>query len=65
MARHHVHLTENREVAGAVGQRYGKLIMLEINLGKMSEDGFLFFKTANGVWLVESVPVKYIKESET
>ncbi len=65
MARHHVHLTENREVAGAVGQRYGKLIMLEIDSGKMSEDGFLFFKTANGAWLVESVPIEYIKESET
>lgn len=65
MARHHVHLTENREVASAVGKRYGKLIMLEINSEKMSEDGFIFFKTANGVWLVESVPVEYIKESET
>ncbi len=65
MARHHVHLTENREVASAVGKRYGKLIMLEIDSEKMSEDGFIFFKTANGVWLVESVPVEYIKESET
>jgi putative RNA 2'-phosphotransferase len=65
MARHHVHLTENREVASAVGKRYGKLIMLEIDSEKMFEDGFIFFKTANGVWLVESVPVEYIKESET
>lgn len=65
MSRHHVHLTENHEVARAVGRRYGKLILLEIDSTKMSENGFTFFKTANGVWLVESVPVKYLKESDT
>lgn len=65
MARHHVHLTENREIAGAVGRRYGKLIMLEIDSRQMAEDGFKFYKTANGVWLVESVPANYLKECET
>lgn len=65
MARHHVHLTENREIARSVGQRYGKLIMLEIDSRQMAEDGFEFYKTANGVWLVESVPAKYFKDSET
>lgn len=65
MARHHVHLTENRMIAGAVGRRYGKLVKLEIDSRQMAEDGFEFYKTANGVWLVESVPAKYLKERET
>ena len=65
MARHHVHLTENQAVACAVGQRYGKLILLEIDSKSMTEDGYIFFKTANGVWLVESVPIEYIKEIDS
>ena len=62
MSRHHVHLTENREVAGAVGRRYGKLVLLEIDAKQMAIDGFEFYRTANGVWLVESVPLIYLKE---
>jgi len=30
MARHHVHLTEDLEVANAVGRRYGKLLFLKL-----------------------------------
>ena len=61
--RHHVHLSESNAVAAAVGQRYGKLVLLEIDSHKMFEDGFQFYKTANNVWLVEKVPVKYIREN--
>ena len=65
MARHHVHLTENHEITDAVGRWHGKLIMLEIDSRQMAEDGFKFYKTANGVWLVESVPANYLKKCKT
>lgn len=60
MNRHHVHLTENRATASAVGMRYGKLVLLEVNAARMQMDGFVFYRTENDVWLVESVPTKYI-----
>ncbi|VUD68794.1 RNA 2'-phosphotransferase [Thalassocella blandensis] len=60
--RHHVHLTEAESVAKSVGSRYGKPILLRINSLDMHADGFSFYKTANNVWLVESVPPKYINK---
>jgi putative RNA 2'-phosphotransferase len=59
--RHHVHLSERRDTAAAVGSRHGKLIMLEVASGPMHRDGIPFFRTPNGVWLTDSVPVQYLK----
>lgn len=60
--RHHVHLSTSASVARAVGQRYGKPVLLEVQALKMHQEGHLFFKTANGVWLVEAVPPQYLRE---
>ena len=62
MERHHVHLTESQAVAQNVGSRYGKPVILSIAAKEMYVDGFVFFKSANNVWLVDNVPVKYISE---
>lgn len=59
--RHHVHLSVSESVAMSVGQRYGTPVLLEIAAGKMFRDGFEFFRTANNVWLVDHVPVRYLK----
>lgn len=61
--RHHVHLTESRAVAQAVGSRFGKAVILVIAARRMQVDGYVFFKTANNVWLVDHVPVSYIAQS--
>ncbi len=58
--RHHVHLSESVAVAKAVGGRYGKPVLLKIDTRKMVEDGFVFYKTANNVWLVDHVPPEYM-----
>lgn len=58
--RHHVHLTESEQVAKAVGSRYGKPILLKVNAGKMHDDGAIFYRSANNVWLVETVPTTAI-----
>ena len=35
-------------------------VVLKINAGEMSRDGFAFGKTENHVWCTESVPADYI-----
>ena len=61
--RHHVHLSESLNVASAVGQRYGKLVMLQIDAKAMHENGYLFYRSANNVWLVDTVPACYISKA--
>ena len=59
MNRHHVHLSENQNTAAAVGRRYGKLALLKIDAKKMHQNGFVFYKSDNDVWLVDNVPVEF------
>lgn len=59
--RHAVHLSEDVETAIAVGSRRGEFEVFVINSGLMHFDGYKFQQSANGVWLTESVPAKYIK----
>jgi putative RNA 2'-phosphotransferase len=61
MGRHHVHLSAERETAVRVGQRHGKPVVFSVDTGRMVADGYTFFVSANGVWLVESVPVQYLR----
>jgi len=61
MARHHVHLSIDTETARKVGSRHGKPVIFEINTAAMLAGGFEFFVSANGVWLVESVPPEFLK----
>ena len=58
--RHHVHLSPDAETAGSVGRRHGKPVVLEVAAGAMHTSGFLFYRTANGVWLTEHVPPAYL-----
>ncbi len=60
MNRQHVHLSADNDTAIKVGARRGKPIILEIDTGKMNEDGFEFFKSKNGVWLTDHVLPDYI-----
>lgn len=62
MQRHHVHLSASAAVARNVGSRYGKPVLLEVKAKAMHDEGFVFFKTANNVWLVDNVPIHYINE---
>jgi putative RNA 2'-phosphotransferase len=60
MGRHHVHLSADRETAARVGQRHGKPVVFVVDAGRMAADGFTFHVSANGVWLVDSVPAQYL-----
>ncbi|MBX3253822.1 MAG: RNA 2'-phosphotransferase [Chitinophagaceae bacterium] len=59
-SRQHVHLSATEETAKAVGSRHGKPVILTIRAKEMSAKGYLFFLSANQVWLTEQVPVEYI-----
>lgn len=58
--RHHVHLSADATTAKAVGQRYGKSVILKIDSGSMSKKGYVFFLSDNNVWLTEHVPEQFI-----
>jgi putative RNA 2'-phosphotransferase len=60
--RQHVHLSEKLETATKVGARHGKPVILIVNAKQMQEDGFLFYKSENNVWLTDNVGVKYISK---
>jgi putative RNA 2'-phosphotransferase len=60
MQRHHVHLSAGTAAAMEVGARYGKPALLTIRSAAMHEAGFVFYRSSNGVWLVEEVPVEFI-----
>ena len=58
--RHHVHLSIETSTAKEVGSRYGKPIVLEIDAKSMTEQGHVFFKSENGVWLTDKVAPEFI-----
>jgi putative RNA 2'-phosphotransferase len=58
--RHHVHMSADTDTAMKVGQRHGKPVILTVKAGSMEQDGFVFYLSANGVWLTEHVPVQYL-----
>jgi putative RNA 2'-phosphotransferase len=59
-SRQHVHLSATVDVATNVGARHGKPHILVVNAGEMHCDGLAFYLSANGVWLTDMVPAKYI-----
>lgn len=64
MRRHHVHLSCDLSTAQAVGGRRKSHVVLRVDAARMVADGYKFFISDNGVWLVNAVPPKYItKES--
>jgi len=63
--RHHVHLSPDRETAHMIGRRRGKPVVLIVRAGAMHEDGHLFYRSANSVWLTDVVPPNYILFADT
>lgn len=57
--RHHVHLSAT-ETAVKVGARHGQPVVLIVNAGDMHRAGHVFFRSDNGVWLVEHVPPSFL-----
>lgn len=59
-SRLYVHLSGDRETAVKVGQRHGKPVVYVVKSGEMHRNGYVFFRSVNGVWLTKEVPVKFL-----
>ncbi len=59
--RHHVHLSGDIETARKVGGRRGKPVVLAVKAKEMVAAGHTFLRSANGVWLVDTVPPEFIE----
>jgi putative RNA 2'-phosphotransferase len=64
MARHHVHLSATAETARVVGARHGRPVVLVVDAAGMSRAGIPFYRSANGVWLVDHVPPRYLRKKD-
>jgi putative RNA 2'-phosphotransferase len=60
-SRLYVHLSSDYDTAIKVGSRHGKPYVYQVDAKKMSDDGFDFFISVNGVWLTKTVPVEYLE----
>lgn len=61
MKRHAVHLSPDQRTARIVGGRRGKPVILRVSARRMHEEGFAFSRSANGVWLTDEVPARYLE----
>ncbi len=61
-SRLYVHLSSDIETAVKVGSRHGRPVVYKILSGKMLQDGHVFYKSVNGVWLTKRVPVEYLQK---
>jgi len=61
MSRHHVHLSSDLETASQVAsRRQTDSVILVVESLRMAEEGYEFFLSDNGVWLTDSVPVRFL-----
>jgi putative RNA 2'-phosphotransferase len=59
--RQYVHLSADEATALKVGRRHGEPIVLVVKADRMQRGGFKFYRSANGVWLIDRVPVEYLE----
>ena len=60
--RLYVHLSEDVETAMKVAaRRKGKRLIYQVDAGRMFRDGFMFYRSVNGVWLTKMVPTDYLR----
>lgn len=62
MSRHHVHLSPDIETARKVGARHGHPVVFTIDAAAMQRAGYTFYRSDNGVWLVDCVPSDYLSK---
>lgn len=44
-----------------MGKQYGTPVVLTIRALEMSQEGYVFFLSENGVWLTEAVPARFLE----
>lgn len=64
MKRHHVHLSPDVPTALTVGKRHGRPVVFAVDTTAMRTAAHTFYRSANGVWLVDHVPPAYLRRVE-
>lgn len=64
MSRQQVHLSADVETATKVGARRGKPVILRVDSAAAARAGVLFYRSDNGVWLVDHMPAQYLSVFE-
>jgi putative RNA 2'-phosphotransferase len=60
--RHHVHLSDDAVTARRVGARRREAVsILAVDAEAMAAAGYRFYRSANGVWLTDHVPPRYLR----
>jgi len=59
-SRLYVHLSNDISTAISVGSRHGIPFVYKVLSKEMYEAGYKFYLSKNGVWLTQTVPVKYL-----
>ena len=59
-SRLYVHLSADYETAVKVGKRHGTPVVLLVHAAEMAKDGYIYYRSVNGVWLTKEVPVEYL-----
>ena len=63
-SRLYVHLSPDYDTAVKVGSRHGKPVVYTVAAGEMQKNGYVFYQSANGVWLTKSVPVEFLRKED-
>ncbi len=61
MRRQYVHLSADVVTATSVGARHGRPVVCVVDAGAMHRAGHVFYRSANGVWLVARVPAEFLR----
>ena len=59
-SRNFVHLSEDHDMARSVGERHGEPIILQIETTRILQNGGIFYKAQNGIWLTKFIAPEYI-----
>ena len=63
-SRQYVHLTNERSIAERVGERHGKLVLLEVNARMAHVEGVAFYLADEHHYLVNDLPARYLRVIE-
>lgn len=59
-SRLYVHLSKDVDTAINVGKRHGEPVIYLVHSGAMYRQGYTFYLSANGVWMVSNVPLEFL-----